>query len=176
MTRSRGLGSPIRSPIGSKPYSELIRFIAREVISHDGVNPGGDDLRNEVDGLILDVDAWIERGLSRAYGWPGNFRKLGQCVRNVTVRGSFHPHPASRDGNGAGDGTGPVAGWLRQVGGVAMTADELLGRYYALAYERSGGNYWEAGRRLGVDWRVVRNRLDPPFLDRLRVMPEATPD
>ena len=37
-----------------------------------------------------------------------------------------------------------------------MTADELLGRYYALAYNRSGGNYKEAGRRLGVDWRVVK--------------------
>ena len=54
------------------------------------------------------------------------------------------------------------------VRGVAITADELLSRYYALAYDRTDGNYKEAGRRLGVDWRVVKARLDQDFLGKLR--------
>jgi hypothetical protein len=57
---------------------------------------------------------------------------------------------------------------LDQVRGVTIAADELLGRYYALAFDRADGNYREAGRRLGVDWRVVKARLDQAFLGRLR--------
>jgi hypothetical protein len=57
---------------------------------------------------------------------------------------------------------------LRQVRGVEVTADELLGRYYALAYHRSDENYMAAARPLGVDWRVVKGRLDQTFLERLR--------
>src|SRR5262245_33611258 len=31
-----------------------------------------------------------------------------------------------------------------------------------------GGSYTAAGRRLGVDWRVVRRRLDRAFLEEMR--------
>ena len=115
--------------------------------------------------LTAEVVAWIDRELGRDYAWPGNFRELGQCVRNVMIRGSYRPPLAPENRVG---GLGPVEELLRQIRGVEVTVDEFLGRYYALAFDRSDGSYTAAGRRLGVDWRVVKSRLDPTFLERLR--------
>jgi hypothetical protein len=81
------------------------------------------------------------------------------------IRGSYRP--ASR-GHSPADELGPVEELLHQVRDVGITADELIGRYYALAFDRSDGNSRAAGRRLAVDWRVVKGRLDQPFLERLR--------
>jgi hypothetical protein len=44
----------------------------------------------------------------------------------------------------------------------------LLARYYALAFDQSAGSFTTAARRLGVDWRVVKRRLDQTFLETLR--------
>jgi hypothetical protein len=63
------------------------------------------------------------------------------------------------------DGTG-IAFWRRDA---ELTADKLLGSNYALAYSRSHKNGTAAGRRLGVDWRTVRDRHDPEFLEQLRL-------
>jgi DNA-binding NtrC family response regulator len=153
--------------------TELVRFIAREVLGKRADDPNGlalgaeanDGFTEEVERLTAEVVAWIDRELSRSYAWPGNFRELGQCVRNVMIRGSYRPPSATRNRVGV---LGPVEELLRQVRGVEVTRDEFLGRYYALAYDRSGGSYTAAGRRLGVDWRVVKSRLDQPFLKRLR--------
>jgi hypothetical protein len=61
-------------------------------------------------------------------------RELCQCVRNVMILGSYRPALPQRDRAGE---LGPVEEWLQQIRGVEITADELLGRYYALAYDRS---------------------------------------
>jgi DNA-binding NtrC family response regulator len=152
---------------------ELVRFIVQEVLvkrtdDPDGLalEPAADDgLTEEVERLTAEVVTWIDRELGREYAWPGNFRELGQCVRNVMIRGSYRPTLASRNRVG---GLGPVEELLHQVCEVEVTADEFLGRYYALAYDRSNGSYTVAGRRLGVDWRTIKNRLDQTFLERLR--------
>jgi DNA-binding NtrC family response regulator len=149
---------------------ELVRFIAREVLvtrADDPASGPGDDegSSEEVERLTAEVVAWIDRELGRGSAWPGNFRELGQCVRNVMIRGRYHPASAPRD---RAEGLGPVDALLERVRRVEVTADELLGRYYAMAYDRSGGSYTEAGRRLGVDWRVVKRRLDRAFLESLR--------
>ncbi len=149
---------------------ELVRFIASEVLvkreeASNGPDFGTDgELSREVEQLTAEVVTWIERELGRDYGWPGNFRELGQCVRNVMIRGSYHPATTSRKRSGLG----PVDELLQQIREVELTADELLGRYYALAYDRSDGNHAAAGRRLGVDWRVVKRQLDQAFLERIR--------
>jgi DNA-binding NtrC family response regulator len=148
---------------------ELVRFIVRDILAR---KPSGEarpahdpDLAREVEALTEEIVTWINRSLPRDYAWPGNFRELGQCVRNVMIRGSYRP--ASRMA-GEARKLGPAQELLDQVRGVAITADELLSRYYALAFDRADGNYREAGRRLGVDWRVIKARLDQAFLGRLR--------
>ena len=127
---------------------------------------GADEEATEgVERLTAEVVSWIDRELGRGYAWPGNFRELGQCFRNVMIRGSYRPTSAPRNRDGAIE---PVEELLQQVRQVEVTADVLLGRYYALAYERSDGSYTAAGRRLDVDWRAVKApRLDRPFLERL---------
>ena len=152
---------------------ELVRFIVQEVLVGPNDDPSraapisADDgeLMEEVEQLTEEVVSWIDRELGRDYAWPGNFRELGQCVRNVMIRGSYRPAlpPADRD-----DRHGPIDELLHQVRGVELTADELLARYYAMAYERSGESYTAAAHRLGVNWRVVRRRLDPTFLEKIR--------
>jgi DNA-binding NtrC family response regulator len=152
---------------------ELVHFIAREVLVKRTDDPNGlalgpeadDEFTEEVERLTAEVVDWIDRELGRDYAWPGNFRELGQCVRNVMIRGSYRPPSATRNRVGV---LGPVEELLHQVREVEVTADELLGRYYALAYDRLDGSYRAVGRRLGVDWRVVKSRLDQTFLEKLR--------
>jgi DNA-binding NtrC family response regulator len=152
---------------------ELVRFIARDILVGRNDVPSGlhsnlaaeGPLREQVERLSREVVGWIDRELGRDYVWPGNFRELGQCVRNVMIRGSYRPPLAPRDRSGA---FGPVEAFLHQVREVEVTADELLSQYYALAYHRSERSYTSAGRRLGVDWRVIKRHLDSAFLDRLR--------
>lgn len=132
------------------------------------LNPdSADDPDEEVEQVTTEVLAWIRGHLGDSYPWPGNFRELGQCVRNVIVRGRYLP--PSR-GNRA-DRLGPVEELLAQVRETTATSDELLGRYYALVLHESEGNYREAGRRLKVDWKTVRDRHDRAFHDRLKRPP-----
>jgi DNA-binding NtrC family response regulator len=153
--------------------AEMVRFIAGEALAPktdptDGSRSGqihDDGFQDEVEQLTDEVVTWIDRELGRDYDWPGNFRELGQCVRNIMIRGSYCPHKAT---SRSAPESGPVDELLRQVREVEVTADELLGRYYALALDRSDGSYSEAGRRVNVDWRVVKNRLDVEYLGRLR--------
>jgi DNA-binding NtrC family response regulator len=152
---------------------EMVRFIAEKAhVKPTGgtdefdLGPAPDDrLAEEIDRLVVEVVAWIDGKLGRDYAWPGNFRELDQCVRNVMIRGSYLPVSARRDGNG---GLGPVDELLHHVRGVEVTADELLARYYAMALAQSDGNYRAAGRRVRVDWRVVRDRHDRILFERLR--------
>ena len=81
------------------------------------------------------------------------------------IRGTYRPPSAPRAGAAASE---PLEAFLEQVRLAEIKVEDLLGRYYALAYDRSGGSYTSAGRRLGVDWRVVKRRLDPAFLERIR--------
>jgi hypothetical protein len=51
-----------------------------------------------------------------------------------------------------------------------LTADELLTRYVTIAYHRTG-SYEETARRLALDRRTVKAKIDATFLDRLRGHP-----
>ena len=84
-----------------------------------------------------------------------------------SIAGCTPSRPAS-PGRKSADRLEPVKELLHQLREVSITADEMLGRYYALTYDRCGGNCQAAGRRLGVELRVVRDRLDRTFLDKLR--------
>ena len=110
----------------------------------------------DADDLTREVVDFVRRHLGADYPWPGNVRELEQCVRNVLVRGHYLPAEFSR-----GD---DIATLLRSGG---LTADALLRHYCTHVYAQAG-SYEEAGRRLGLDRRTVKARLDPELLERLR--------
>ena len=126
----------------------LVRFIAERVATPD--------LAPE---LAADVMTFVATNLPDAYRWPGNFRELEQCVRNVMVRGHYQAQtPQART---LADELGDA------VRDTSLTADALFGRYAALTYHRAG-SLREAARRLDTDSRTVKSRMDQAFLRRLR--------
>ena len=113
----------------------------------------------EADSLADETEAWIEAHLGDAYRWPGNVRELEQCVRNVMIRGEYRPPLAAAPGVRARVAESVAAGTL--------SADELLRRYCTLVYAQTG-SYQETGRRLGLDRRTVREKVDADLLAELR--------
>jgi transcriptional regulator with PAS, ATPase and Fis domain len=126
---------------------ELLVFIARRVVG------------DETETLASEVETWIVQNLGRDYEWPGNIRELEQCVRNVLVRKEYHPprlpvaSPRHELSRALTDGT--------------LTADELLRRYCTQVYAQTG-SYEETARRLQLDRRTVKSKVDRELLDRLR--------
>jgi DNA-binding NtrC family response regulator len=93
---------------------------------------------------------WIEANLGRRYAWPGNFRELEQCVRNLVLRGDYRPAgPLLRDG---------PEDWNALIRTGALTAEELLRRYTKVVFAQAG-SIEETARRLDLDRRTVKARL-----------------
>jgi transcriptional regulator with AAA-type ATPase domain len=126
---------------------ELILYIARRVAG------------SAAEALADEVEAWILAHLGREYPWPGNIRELEQCVRSVLIRKEYHP-PQAQPPSIQEDFAGAVAAG-------SLTAEELLRRYCTLVYAETG-SYEETARRLRLDRRTVRSKIDPEFLGELR--------
>jgi transcriptional regulator with AAA-type ATPase domain len=106
---------------------------------------------DEAERCLPEVERWMRKNLPADYAWPGNYRELEQCVRNVIIRRSYRP--------------------LEQVAGSAedeffarfrsgdLSVDELLARYAARVY-RLTGSYEEAARRMGLDRRTVKAKVE----------------
>lgn len=95
---------------------QLVQYLAEEVLGCE-VSGGDDAARDdfavrEARALTREVVSWIDRELGRGYTWPGNFRELGQCVRNIMIRGSYRPSPHGRDPD---DRREPAETFLHQV-------------------------------------------------------------
>ncbi|MFP5284960.1 MAG: sigma 54-interacting transcriptional regulator [Thermoanaerobaculia bacterium] len=139
----------LRERIADSPreLSDLVLALAQRAV--------GDDLAEEV---ARDVEAWIRDNLGLDYPWPGNVRELAQCLNNVLIRGEYRP---------AGEGGGVRERLAEELLSGALTADELLRRYCTIVYARAG-SYEEAARRLELDRRTVKSRVDPELLSRLK--------
>ncbi|NNL64630.1 MAG: sigma-54-dependent Fis family transcriptional regulator [Myxococcales bacterium] len=142
----------IRTPslaeqLGDSPgdLASLITVLARRIVAAD-----------EVEALAAEVEGWIAAHLGSGYDWPGNVRELEQCVRSILVRGDYVPPALARP---AGDLDGALAG-------CDLPADALLRRYCTHVYARAG-SYEEAARRLGLDRRTVKARVDRDLLARI---------
>jgi len=108
--------------------------------------------RLEADTLSEKVLTWIDSNLGTQYEWPGNFRELEQCVRNVIVHGEYHPidnNPTSDD----------IIRSLDALASESTPCETLLSRYVATVY-RQTGSYSETARKLGLDRRTVRSRVE----------------
>jgi hypothetical protein len=126
---------------------ELVFYMARRVAGAEG------------DALAGEVLPWIADNLGTQYAWPGNYRELEQCVKNVLIRRNYRPA-----GLGESD---PAEEFATQARNGLLTADELLGRYVTLVYSRTG-SYEETARRLGLDRRTVKAKVDAAMLAKLR--------
>jgi hypothetical protein len=170
---SRDLAAEIR---GGRFRADLYYRLCADVITtptlREQLDDAPDDLRNlilvlapriagpdERDTLADQVHAWVTQNLGRDYAWPGNMRELEQCVRNVMIRGVYRP-PAGLDDPGSADP------FLDPIRAGSLTADELLRRYCTHVHALTG-SYQETARRLGIDRRTVRAKVDRRLLAEL---------
>jgi len=100
---------------------------------------------------LAEVETWIRKNLPPRYEWPGNYRELEQCVRNVIIRRSYRPAERSQ--------ASTEDEFITRYKRGEMTADELLARYAAHVYALTG-SYEEAARRLGIDRRTVKAKVE----------------
>jgi transcriptional regulator with AAA-type ATPase domain len=124
---------------------DLILYMTRRVAGEDG------------DEFAPAVAEWIERNLGAAYPWPGNYRELEQCVKNVLIRRDYRPASAAANG---GDAVGET---LDEIRHVKLTAEEVLRRYITLAYAAEG-SYDGAAKRIALDRRTVKSKIDRDLL------------
>jgi transcriptional regulator with AAA-type ATPase domain len=127
---------------------ELVGYMARRI-----AGPEAEELAGE-------VMRWIEQNLGTEYAWPGNYRELEQCVKNVLIRRNYRPSRAA----GADD---PVEEFASEARAGRLTADELLTRYVTIVYARAG-SYEETARRLKLDRRTVKAKVDERLLKRMK--------
>jgi DNA-binding NtrC family response regulator len=100
--------------------------------------------------LADEVVRWVGKHLGADYAWPGNFRELEQCVRNVLIRHEYHPPAAAAALPGADLAAALASGEL--------TAEQLVQKYCKLVYAKTR-NYEETARRLGLDRRTVKSKV-----------------
>jgi DNA-binding NtrC family response regulator len=117
---------------------ELVIYMARRI-----AGPESDELAQE-------VIAWIGRNLEADYAWPGNYRELEQCIKNVLIRRDYRPSRSTAED--------PLDRLTLDFRNGRLTADQLLSRYCTLVY-RQTGSYEETARRLGIDRRTVKSKI-----------------
>jgi len=126
--------------IGSEEeLHNLVRFIAHRI--------AGD----EAETLASQVEEWIAKQMPPNYPWPGNFRELEQCVRNVLVRGHYRPPTSTPINN--------LNNFADALQSGTLTADQLLQRYCTHIYQQTG-TYEETARLLGIDRRTVKSKVN----------------
>jgi DNA-binding NtrC family response regulator len=134
---------------------DIVRYIVRRrVLQTDGSrteSPAGAEVNTIVDGIV----EWVGRNLEAGYPWPGNFRELEQCIRNLIIRNDYQP--PGKGEPGLADDSDET--FVRKVSEGSLTSDALLERYYAIVLRRAG-SLSAASERLGVDWRTLKKRID----------------
>jgi transcriptional regulator with AAA-type ATPase domain len=125
---------------------DLIRFMARR-------NAG-----DEAEAVAEEASEWIDRHLGPDYTWPGNYRELEQCVRNIMIRHSYRPAQAR---------SVATEGLFEPAIRGEISVDELTRRYCTLTYSKTG-SYEETARRIGLDRRTVKAKVDRKLLQQLQ--------
>ena len=115
---------------------------------------------DEAEELAFEVLTWVDEHLGSDYPWPGNYRELEQCVKNVLIRRDYQPsRPKIQD---------PIERSVQEFRTGTLTAEQLLSRYCTIVY-RQTGSYEETARRLQLDRRTVKSKVDVDLLAKLSV-------
>ena len=80
-------------------------------------------------------------------------------MKNLLIRGNYRPARSAPED--------PAEELAARARAGTLTADDLLSRYITLVYGRTG-SYEETARRLALDRRTVKAKIDPTLLARLR--------
>jgi transcriptional regulator with AAA-type ATPase domain len=124
--------------------------VLRELVLYMTQRTVGD----EAERCLPEVEEWIGKQLPGDYAWPGNYRELEQCVRNVIIRRSYRPLAQAANHNEDNEDD-----FFARFRAGQLSADELLARYAARVYQLTG-SYEEAARRMGVDRRTVKAKVE----------------
>lgn len=114
----------------------------------------------EAEELVPEVTRWIHQNLGAHYDWPGNYRELEQCVRNMLIRHNYRPVQSAAP-------LAAIEECVDEFRNARWTVDELLSRYCTIVYAKTG-SYEEAARQLHIDRRTVKSKVAPELLKRLR--------
>jgi transcriptional regulator with AAA-type ATPase domain len=136
--------------VGGSPVvlRELVYYMAQRVAGAEG------------EAFAPEVLGWIEKNLGSGYAWPGNYRELEQCVKNVLIRRNYRPARSGASDN-------PVEQFASDARAGLLSAADLLSRYVTIVYHRMG-SYEETARQLGLDRRTVKAKVDEAMLARMR--------
>jgi DNA-binding NtrC family response regulator len=131
----------LREQLADSPgeLRSLVLFVARRLAGA------------EAEPVAEEVVRWVSKHLGDGYAWPGNFRELEQCVRNVLIRHEYRPPQTSP--------ATPAAALAAELAEGRITAEQLVRRYCAIVYQ-STRNYEETARRLGLDRRTVKSKVN----------------
>jgi len=121
----------------------LVRFIAARVAGSE-----------EIDELTEETLQYIKASLPKRYSWPGNFRELEQCVRNIMVHGEYHPHTTRL----AEESSVNQSNDAFSCG--TYTLNQLIESYVTQEYNRTP-SLSEVGMRLQADPRTIKKYLSP---------------
>ncbi|MBL1216641.1 MAG: sigma-54-dependent Fis family transcriptional regulator [Planctomycetes bacterium] len=163
----------LREQLDDRPddLEGLVSYLAARLIGEQESRP-----------LVEETIDYISTSMPPDYGWPGNIRELDQCVRNVLIRGEYEPaaqwttprtpdndagHDAEQVTDGGSGGRDSVSEMMQQMKAGRLSVDELTNQYCTLVYAQCG-SYQEAGRRLGLDRRTVKERIDHALLEQLQ--------
>lgn len=125
----------LREQIEDSPavFGDLLLFLVRRAVGEDA------------EACAAEVGDWIRGNMPANYTWPGNYRELEQCVRNVLIRRAYQPLESGDD-------------FQARYQRGALTAEGVLEHYIRLVY-RQTGSYEETARRVGLDRRTVKARV-----------------
>ena len=137
----------LREQIDDNPamLRDLLLFMVRRAVGPDN---------GEAERSLPEVEAWVRDHLPPHYAWPGNYRELEQCVRNVIIRKSYAPIPETPQPDSPAD-----TPFFQSFRRCELSADEVITHYAALVY-RQTGTWEEAAKRLGLDRRTVKTKVE----------------
>lgn len=119
-------------------FREVLLYMTRRIVGDEGEH------------YLAEMEEWIEKNLPADYRWPGNYRELEQCARNIIIRRSYRPLRQQADTH--------ANTFFDDFRAGRLNSSQVLSYYAALVY-RQTGSYEQAARRLKLDRRTVKAKV-----------------